>query len=397
MASPRLTLMILTVLLGACGQHGAPTADAAAPAVKAAVAPDGAPFSVEALGQFDEPWAMSFLPDGRLLVTEKRGRLKLFSPDDGTQAEVSGVPAVDYGGQGGFGDVILHPQYAQNGWVYLSYAEAGDGDTRGAAVARAKFTPDADGGGALSEVEVIWRQVPKLSGRGHYGHRLLFAPDGHLFIASGERQHFDPAQDMQSNLGKILRLRDDGTVPDDNPFAAQGGVAAQVWSLGHRNPLGIAFDAQGRLWNQEMGPKGGDEFNLVVRGANYGYPIVSDGDHYDGRDIPDHVTRPEFEAPKIVWTPVIAPAGLMFYDGAKFPAWQGSAFIGGLASRALVRVAIEGETAREAERFDMKQRIREVEQAPDGSIWLLEDGPSGDGGRLLRLDPVAQGDASKPG
>jgi glucose/arabinose dehydrogenase len=153
------------------------------------------------------------------------------------------VPAVAFGGQGGLGDVILHPQFASNGWIYLSYAEAGENDTYGAAVARAKFTPDGYGGGALSDLQVIWRQVPKLDGQGHYGHRLVFAPDGHLFVASGERQHFDPAQDMESNLGKILRLDEDGGVPSDNPFAEKGGVTAQIWSLGHRNPLGIAFDA----------------------------------------------------------------------------------------------------------------------------------------------------------
>lgn len=387
MSAKPLSLLILAALLAACGvESRAPEAPPVADATPAATpAADGAPFVVAPLSDFNEPWAMTFLPDGRLLVTEKRGLLKLFDPASGAQGDVRGVPTVDYGGQGGFGDVVLHPAFAQNGWVYLSYAEAGDGDTRGAAIARAKLVLDANGGGMLEDLSVIWRQVPKVSGRGHYGHRMVFGADGHLFVASGERQKFDPSQDMQSNLGKILRLNDDGTPAAGNPFADQGGVAAEIWSLGHRNPLGIAFDAQGRLWNQEMGPQGGDEFNLVTAGANYGYPIVSDGDHYDGREIPDHATRPEFAAPKIVWTPVIAPAGLIFYSGSEFPAWQGSAFIGGLASRVLVRVMIDGDRAREAERFDLGQRIREVEQAPDGSLWLLEDGPRGDGGRLLRL------------
>jgi glucose/arabinose dehydrogenase len=390
-----LGLAIATSLLAACGAdapQGTATAVKVEPVAAAIAATPVAAkpsFTVTELAQFNEPWAMTFLPDGRLLVTEKRGRLALFDPATKTQGEISGVPAVDYGGQGGFGDVILHPKFGENGWVYLSYAEAGEGDNRGAAVARAKLAFDEKGGGALEDVQVIWRQVPKVSGRGHYGHRLVFGADGHLFIASGERQKFDPSQDMQSNLGKILRLNDDGTPAADNPFADQGGVAAEVWSLGHRNPLGIAFDAHGRLWNQEMGPKGGDELNLVERGANYGYPIVSDGDHYDGRDIPDHVTRPEFAQPKLVWTPVIAPAGLIFYSGSEFPLWQGSAIIGGLASRALVRVMIDGDTAREVQRFDMGQRIREIEQAPDGSLWVLEDGPTGDGGRLLRLSAPA--------
>lgn len=340
------------------------------------------PFDVKTVATLEEPWAMVFLPDGRLLVTQKKGELKLVA-QNGETSDIAGAPAVDHGGQGGLGDVVLHPKFADNGWIYLSYAEAGPGDVRGAAVARAKLSLDAKGGGRLDDVKVIWRQEPKMTGRGHYGHRLLFAGDGHLFVSSGERQHFDPAQDMQSNLGKILRLNDDGSPAQGNPFAAQGGVAAQVWSLGHRNPLGMAFDASGKLWNIEMGPKGGDELNLVVRGHNYGYPIVSDGDHYDGKVIPDHATRPEFHAPAVTWTPVISPGGFIIYSGKGFPDWTGDGFIAGLSSRALVRVEFDGETAREAARYDMGQRIREVEQGPDGSIWLLEDSPRG---RLLRLD-----------
>ena len=349
------------------------------------------PFRIVEAGQFKEPWAMTFLPDGRLLVSEKKGALKLVAlgatPDANRIGDIRGVPEVDYGGQGGFGDVVLHPRFADNGWIYLSYAEAGEGDTRGGAVARAKLLLDDQGGGALSDLQVIWRQVPKVTGRGHYGHRIAFGPDGKLWITSSERQKFDPAQDMQSNLGKIVRLNDDGSVPADNPFAKQGGVAAQVWSLGHRNALGLAFDAQGRLWEHEMGPKGGDELNLIERGRNYGYPIVSNGDHYDGRAIPDHDTRPEFSAPKVSWNPVISPAGLMIYSGDQFPQWKGDAFIGGLSSKSLVRIEFDGANAREAARYDMGERIREVEQGPDGSLWLLEDGDEGSGGRLLRLSP----------
>jgi glucose/arabinose dehydrogenase len=339
------------------------------------------PFATTFVTQLEEPWAMAFLPDGRLLVTEKRGALKLVAVDGGTH-DVGGVPRVAHGGQGGLGDVALHPDFAQNRLVYLSYAEAGEGDTRGAAVARAALRLEPGGGGSLANLEVIWRQVPKVSGHGHYGHRLLFGADGRLWISSGERQKFEPAQSMESNLGKILRLNADGSVLADNPFAAQGGIAAQIWSLGHRNPLGIAFDAQGRLWNVEMGPRGGDELNLVVRGANYGYPAVSNGDHYDGRPIPDHDTRPEFEAPAVSWTPVISPAALIFYSGSEFPAWRGNALIAGLSALGLVRVAIDGDAAREVERYPMNRRIRDVEQGPDGAIWLLEDGARG---RLLVL------------
>ena len=234
---------------------------------------------------------------------------------------------------------------------------------------------DDQGGGKLDSLEVIWRQVPKMGGRGHFGHRIAFAPNGDLYISSGERQEFTPAQDMQANLGKIIRLNDDGSVPKDNPFADQGEIAAQVWSLGHRNPLGIAFDGQGRLWEIEHGPRGGDEFNRIERSSNYGYPIVSNGDHYDGRDIPDHDTRPEFNAPEISWTPVIAPGNFIFYSGKLFADWQGNALAAGMASKALVRIGIDGDSARELERYDMGERIREVEQGPDGGIYVLEDGP----------------------
>ena len=339
------------------------------------------PFETTFVTRFQEPWAMAFLPDGRLLVTEKKGALKVYATD-GKAHDVRDVPRVAYGGQGGFGDVALHPDFARNRLVYLSYAEAGDGDMRGAAVARAELRLEPGAGGSLANLEVIWRQVPKVSGGGHYGHRILFGADGKLWISSGERQKFEPAQSMASNLGKIVRLAPDGAALADNPFAEQGGVAAQIWTLGHRNPLGIAFDAQGRLWNVEMGPRGGDELNLVVRGANYGYPIVSNGDHYDGRPIPDHDTRPEFAAPAISWTPVISPAALIFYSGSEFPAWRGNALIAGLSALGLVRVAIDGDGAHEVERYALGRRIRDVEQGPDGAVWVLEDGADG---RLLML------------
>jgi glucose/arabinose dehydrogenase len=341
-----------------------------------------AAFTTVAIAEFNEPWAMAFLPDGRVLVTEKRGALKVVAVAGGQSGDVTGVPAVEYAGQGGFGDVVLHPNFAMNGLVYLSYAESGERGTAGAAVARARLVLNAAGGGALEDLTVIWRQSPKVEGRGHYGHRIAFGPDGLLYISSGERQKFTPAQDLQANLGKIVRLHDDGSVPSDNPFAARGGVTAEIWSLGHRNPLGLAFDAAGRLWNVEMGPSGGDELNVVERGANYGYPEVSNGDHYNGRLIPDHDTRPEFAAPAVWWNPVISPSSLLFYSGSEFPQWQGDAFIGGLSSESLVRIEVNGTSAREAERFAMGERIRAVGQGPDGALWLLEDGR---GGRLLKL------------
>lgn len=342
------------------------------------------PFVITEVARFNEPWAMTFLPDGRLLVTEKPGKLKLLDIVSGTVGDITGVPSVAYRGQGGLGDVILHPQYASNHQIYISYAEEGSNDTRGAAVARATLNLSGNGG-SLSNLQVIWRQVPKVGGDGHYSHRLAFDGNGKLFISSGERQKFTPAQDMQSNLGKIVRLNDDGSVPSDNPFYNQGGVTAQIWTLGHRNVLGLAFDAGGRLWVDEMGPLGGDELNLIKRGLNYGWPIVSNGDNYDGTPIPDHDTHPEFEAPKAWWTPVIAPAGFIIYSGDMFPYFRGNGFIGGLKSQALIRIQFDGENAREAARYDMGQRIREVEQGPDGAIWLLEDGGNA---RLLKLTPA---------
>jgi aldose sugar dehydrogenase len=383
--------MLVALLLTACSAGPAP-------------AQTGMPFVATPVAKFDSPWAMTFLP-GRgvamtnmALVTEKGGKLWLVDTTKGTRVEVSGVPKVDAGGQGGLGDVIVHPDFAGNGIIYLSWAEAGSANTRGAVVGRGKLVIEGTKA-RIDGLQIIWRQVPKVTGRGHFGHRLVFGPDKMLYIASGERQKFTPAQDMASNLGKVLRLTEDGKTPDDNPFVAdaykitrmhilrpgdseRAAVLRQIWTLGHRNPLGIAFDAKGRLWEQEMGPAGGDELNLIIKGRNYGYPIVSNGNHYDGRDIPDHDTRPEFEAPKASWNPVISPGGLMIYSGDKFPAWKGNIFIGGLSSQALIRVAVDGDTAREAERFEMGERIREVEQAPDGAIWLLEDG-----GRMLKLTP----------
>ena len=337
----------------------------------------------ESIIEFNEPWAMTFLPNGEMLVTEKPGTLYLVSKDSYLKRGVAGVPEVAYGGQGGLGDVVLHPRFADNGLVYLSYAEKGRFGRRGAVVARAKFVVTS-GGPALEDLKVIWRQTPKVKGRGHYSHRMAFSPDGKLFITSGERQKQKPAQDWSQSLGKIIHLNDDGSIPKDNPFQDKGRLAKSFWSLGHRNLLGIAFDKEGRLWTHEMGPKHGDELNLIVKGDNYGWPVVSWGDQYSGLDIPDHDTRPEFNPPEAYWVPTIAPSGLIIYSGNVFETWKGDAFIGGLASKALIRVKIYGDSAKEVERFPMGKRIREVEQGPDGFIWVLEDKV---GGRLLKLTP----------
>ena len=251
-------------------------------------------------------------------------------------------------------------------------------------------------GGKLSELEVIWRQYPKVFDDGHYGHRIAFDDDGYLWISSGDRQKFTPSQDMQSNIGKIVRLHDDGSVPKDNPFVDYFsvdafvddiGVYPEIWSLGHRNPLGMTFDLDGRLWVAEMGPKGGDELNRIVRGGNYGYPLVSNGEHYDGRPIPDHATNPDFIEPVLWWTPVISPGNMIAYGGDVFPDWRGDLFIAGLSSQAIVRIEIDGDDAVEAERFPMGARIRGVYQGPDGALWALEDDRRESEGRLLKLTP----------
>ena len=342
----------------------------------------GLPFTVTPVADFDAPWAMTFLPDGRMLVTEKVGKLILLSADGKTKTEVSGVPAVDSAGQGALKDIVLAPDFATSKRVYFSFSEAGAGG-KGVVLARATLTDGA--APALTNVERLFQASPYVEGNGHYSGRIAFAPDGkHLFFTNGERQKFDPAQDPKSTLGKMLRLTLDGKPAGDAGLAAKGFHPA-VWSYGHRNLLGIAFDADGNLWEQEMGPKGGDEVNLVLPGRNYGYPIVSDGDHYDGRDIPDHSTRPEFEAPKVSWNPAISPGGLIVYSGKMFPQYKGDLFIGGLSSQALVRVDVRGTNAAKGDQWPMGARIREVEEGPDGAIWLLEDGGRGSEGRLLKL------------
>ena len=374
-----LTCTVLVPLLTACA------VDAERETSGTAQQPGRLPFQVQVAADFESPWAMTFLPDGRMLITEKSGILYVVSADGKQRKRVDGIPRVADEGQGGLMDVVLHPGFTQNRLVYFSYSEAGEGG-KGVVLARGAF---ADGEQpVLQKVEILFRASPYVDGDGHFAGRIAFSEDGHLFFTNGERQKFDPAQDPKATLGKVLRLKDDGTPAPGNPLAAKGFHPA-VWSYGHRNLLGIAFDASGNLWEQEMGPKGGDEVNLILPGRNYGYPIVSDGDHYDDKPIPDHDTRPEFEKPKVVWTPVISPAGLIVYSGKLWPQWKGDLFIGGLSSEALIRVDVDGTTARKGDEWPMGERIREPEEGPDGAIWLLEDGRRGAKGRLLKLMPLS--------
>ncbi|MDV8154350.1 PQQ-dependent sugar dehydrogenase [Acinetobacter bereziniae] len=376
-----LPLLMGCTLLSACNAQSNSSSEVKQ-ATESTTAMIDQSYRVEKVATFDEPWAMTELGDGRLLITERRGKLKLYDPSSSQSIDILGVPPVAYGGQGGLGDIALHLDYKNNHQIYLSYAEKGNGGY-GAVVVRGELNLQ-EKNPRIRNIKRIWEQVPKVSGQGHYAHRMLFGKDGKLWISSGERQKFDPAQDMKSNLGKVIRLNDDGSVVADNPFTQQGEIGKQVWSLGHRNPLGIAFDHKDQLWVVEMGPKGGDELNLIHKGENYGYPIVSNGDHYSGKEIPDHVTRPEFKAPEISWTPVISPSNLVFYQKQLFPQWTNKALIGGLSSEAIIVVDTESKPVREIQRLNMKQRIRDIYPAHDGSIWVLEDGKNAG---LLRLLP----------
>lgn len=345
------------------------------------------PFNTEAIAEFNTPWAIAFLPDGRLLVTEKAGEIFLVT-QEGHKTEVGNVPAVAYEGQNGLLDIAVSPEFEQDRLIYFTYSEpARDGVNLASslALAQAELSEDSDSA-ALTDIKILWRQMPKSVG-GQPGGIIAFSPDGkYLFLSSGDRMHETPAQDPEQALGKILRFNRDGTVPLDNPQAAAGGVRALTWTTGHRNPYGLAFAPDGKLWSHEMGPRGGDELNLIQAGKNYGWPVVSNGDYYSGAPIPRHDTRPDFEPPVLFWTPVIAPAGLAFYQGDRFDDWKGSALIGGLGSMALVRVKFNPDgSADEAERYAMGNRIRDVAVAEDGAVWLIEDDLPG---RLLRLTPI---------
>ncbi len=376
-----LQAAMTAVLLAACQSEG--SAQRGAASAKR-------PFTVTEIAEFSTPWAMAFLPGSGVpltntaLLTEKEGKLWLVDVTNGRKTAISGVPSVVVAGQGGLGDVMPHPDFAGNRRVYLSYVEGGEGGTSGAVLGYGTLDLSNAAAPALRDFKVIWRQQPKVSGDGHFSHRMAFGPDGLLYLSSGERQKMVPAQDLSGNLGKILRLTPEGGPALGNPWAERGGIAAEFWTIGHRNVLGISFSPDGRLWTSEMGPQGGDEINLIVAGRNYGWPRVSNGSHYGGGEIPDHKPGDGYEAPKVWWTPSISPGALMIYTGDKFPDWKGDALVGALSGKAFIRVDIDGDKARKADNWPMGERIRAVDQGPDGSVYLIEDG-----GRLLRLDPAA--------
>ncbi len=375
-----LALSPAALFVASCG--AAQSGDSARPAATAL------PFAVAEQGTFDSPWALAFVPGTSVLfVTEKPGTMKFVDLPSGRQGTVTGLPAVVNQGQGGLGDVAFLPSEAaptlSRRTIYLTWAEAGEGRNAGAAMGRGTLVCEEADACRIDGLQVIWRQTPKVGSRGHYSHKIAFSPDGrYLFLSSGERQQGAPAQDLGTNLGKVLRLNLDGSPADGNPFADRGGVSREIWSYGHRNLLGLKFDAQGELWDLEHGPAGGDELNHVVRGDNYGWPLRSNGNDYDGDDIPDHSADDGFHHPAVFWNPVIAPGDFIFYSGKLWPEWRGQVLATGLGSMALVRVALDGERGREMARYAMGKRIRDIVEAEDGSLYLIEDGA---GGRLLHL------------
>ena len=342
----------------------------------------------------EHPWGIEILPGGRMLVTERPGRLRIVAPDGTLSEPIAGVPDVDARGQGGLLDVALDPDFQANRLIYLSYAEPGDGGNS-TAVARAALSED---GASLGDLQVIFSQKPKLPSKAHFGSRLVFDGKGHLFVTLGERsaaQFREQAQDLGSHLGKIVRIRPDGGVPDDNPFVGQAGALPEIWSYGHRNVQAAALHPQtGQLWEIEHGPQGGDEVNIAEPGANYGWPVVSHGVNYDGTPVGTGRQRQEGMAdPLYTWTPVIAPSGMIFYAGAAFPEWRGDLFVGGLRATSLVRLKLDGDRVAHEERMleDLGRRIRDVAQGPDGALYLLTDEENGEVLRLSAAEQSAEG------
>lgn len=328
----------------------------------------------------ERPWAVEPLPGGELLVTEKPGRLRIVSASGKAGEPIAGLPQVDAGGQGGLLDVALSPSFDADRTIFWSYAEPRK-DGNGTAVARGVLSGDRQ---RLEQVRIIFRALPTYDGRLHYGSRLAFGPDGMLYVTTGERSDTPMrkyAQQLDSHLGKVLRIGPDGAAPADNPFAGKADALPEVWSLGHRNIQAAAFDAEGRLWVVEHGPRGGDEVNLIAKGRNYGWPLVSYGEEYSGRAIANAVTaRPGYEQPVYYWDPVIAPSGAQFYSGQAFPAWRGSLFIGGLQSKSLVRLTLEKGRVTGEEHLlkDRGQRVRDVREGPDGALYVVTDERNGE-------------------
>jgi glucose/arabinose dehydrogenase len=329
----------------------------------------------------EHPWGLVFLPDGRMLVTERPGRLRIASMNGRLSPPLSGVPKVLASGQGGLLDVALDPKFSENGLVYLSYAEPHNDGTAGTAVARGRFSEQG-----LQDVRVIYRQSPTVEGNLHFGSRLVFGRDGTLFVTQGERYNYrQQAQDLDSGLGKIVRINPDGSIPRDNPFVGRRNARPEIWSFGHRNIQAAALHPDtGQLWTVEHGAKGGDELNHPQAGKNYGWPVITYGIDYSGASIGEGTSKPGMEQPVYYWDPVIAPSGMAFYTGNAFPDWKGCIFVGSLKPGLLVRLELKGNEVAREERYlaELHSRIREVEQGPDGFLYLLTDS---DQGSILRV------------
>jgi aldose sugar dehydrogenase len=404
----------IVLILAACGNTAPTSAQDAHGAAN--LPPSKAPFATADIATFDTPLAMAFLPGSNTaIVTEKPGHIWLVDVSNGQKQPVSGAPTVIYHEQGGLLDVVVAPGFASNNQVYVTYSEPSGNGGAGLALARARLVRDA-GGARLDGLQVIWRDPAGGQG-GQFGAIVAFAPDGKsLFLSSGERQRFTPAQSPSQPIGKILHLTLDGKPAPGNPWAGKLGAATvniigppedteaakhapvhpfswpgpnltpeETWTLGHRNPYGLAFAPDGRLWETEMGPRGGDELNLIEPGKNYGWPLVSQGKNYNGVPIPSHSSRPDFMAPKLYWVPSISPTSLLFYSGKMFPDWNGDALIGSMSDPFLVHVRIRGEDAKALEQWDLGFRIRFVGEGPDGAVYLLKDGSDG---KLVRLTPA---------
>ena len=359
-----------------------------APAAAGAIETERTKIAVETVASgLDHPWGLAFLPDGRFLVTERPGFLRIVAPDGKIGNAIYGVPAVDVRGQGGLLDVALDPAFEENRLIYLTYAEKGEGNTNGTAVARGQLTESLSP--QLRNVEVIFRQLPKKDSHLHFGSRLVFDNEGHLFVALGERSRVgmrEEAQELGSHLGKVVRIMPDGSVPADNPFAGVEGALPEIWSYGHRNQQGAALHPEtGRLWTNEHGPRGGDEINIPEAGKNYGWPVVTYGREYSGLAVGSgESSAPGMEDPIHHWTPSIGVSGMAFYTADAIPEWQGSLFVGGLARPGLYRLTLEGDKVTGEERLlaDLGSRIRDVRQGPGGAIYLLTDEEDG---KLLRI------------